>query len=95
LLNIRQEKSGASFAVKVAPRASQNKIAEVADGALKVRLTAPPVEGAANEALVKLLAKALGLAKSRVKVVQGHKSRDKRLLIEGLEPEEIARRLSL
>jgi uncharacterized protein (TIGR00251 family) len=95
LLDIRQEKNGASFAVKVAPRASHDKIDKIENGMLKVRLTAPPVEGAANQALVKLLAKALGLAKSKVKVIQGLKSRDKRLLIQDLEPAEVARRLGL
>jgi uncharacterized protein len=95
LLDIRQEKNGASFAVKVAPRASHNQIAQVADGVLKVRLTAPPVEGAANQALVKLLAKALGLAKSKVQVIKGHKSRDKRILVQDLEPSQISQLLDL
>ena len=95
MLDIKQEKDGASFAVKVAPRASQDKIDKVENGALKVRLTAPPVEGAANQALVKLLAKALGLAKGKVKVIKGQKSRGKRLLVEGLEPSQIIRLLGL
>jgi len=95
LLDIRQEKSGASFAVKVAPRASHNKISGVAGGALKVRLTAPPVDGAANQALVKLLAKALGLAKGKVRVIKGFKSRDKRILVEGLEPDQVTRLLDI
>ncbi|KMY67815.1 hypothetical protein AAU61_08070 [Desulfocarbo indianensis] len=93
MLEIRTEKGGASFWVKVSPRASQDKIAEVAQGALKVRLTAPPVEGAANQALVKLLAKALGLARGKVRVIKGHKSRDKRVLVEDLEPDQIIRLL--
>ena len=95
MLDIRQDKGGASFAVKVAPRASQNKISQIADGALKVRLTAPPVDGAANQALVKLLAKALGLSKSKVRVIKGFKSRDKRVLVEGLEPGQIIRLLDI
>lgn len=95
MLDIRQDKDGASFAVKVAPRASQNKISQIADGALKVRLTAPPVEGAANQALVKLLAKALGLPRSKVRVIKGFKSRDKRILVEGLEPGQIIRLLDI
>ena len=95
MLDIKQEKSGASFAVKAAPRASRNHISQVSEGALKVRLTAPPVEGAANQALVKLLAKALGLSKSKVQVIKGFKSRDKRVLVEGLEPNQIIRLLDL
>lgn len=95
MLDIRQEKNGASFAVKVAPRASHNKIAQIEDGVLKVRLTAPPVGGAANQALIKLLAKTLGLAKSQVQVIKGQKSRDKRILVQGLEPTQISRLLDL
>ena len=95
MLDIRQEKGGASFAVKVAPRASRNQISQVSEGALKVRLTAPPVDGAANQALVKLLAKTLGLPKSKVQVIKGFKSRDKRVLVEGLEPNQIIRLLDL
>jgi len=94
-LEIISEKGGASFWVKVSPRASQDKIAEVAEGALKVRLAAPPVEGSANQALVKLLAKALGVPKKSVQVASGHKSRNKRLWVEGLEPAEVAKRLGL
>lgn len=60
-----------------------------------MRLTAPPVEGAANQALVKLLAKALGLSKSKVQVIKGFKSREKRVLVEGLEPNQIIRLLDL
>jgi uncharacterized protein (TIGR00251 family) len=71
LLDIKQEKEGVSFAVKVAPRASRDQIEKVENSALKVRLTAPPVEGAANQALVKLLAKTLGLGKSKVQVIKG------------------------
>lgn len=95
MLDIKPEKDGASFAVKVAPRASHDKIDKVENGALKVRLTAPPVEGAANQALVKLLAKTLGLAKGKVKVVKGHKSRDKRVLAQGLAPEQVIKLLGL
>lgn len=70
--------------VRVAPRASRNGI-EGWDGAgrLKVRLTAPPVEGAANAALLELLAEALGVAKSRLAVVRGAKGRTKTVEIEG------------
>ena len=95
MLDIKPEKDGASFAVKVAPRASHDKIDKVENSALKVRLTAPPVEGAANQALVKLLAKTLGLAKGKVRVIKGHKTRDKRILVEGLEPGQVIQLLGL
>jgi hypothetical protein len=93
MLDIRTETDGASFAVQVAPRASREGLAGVHDGALKVRLTAPPVEGAANAALVRLVAKLLGVPKGAVRVAAGRRSRRKRLLVEGLAPAEVARRL--
>lgn len=84
-----------SLAVRVAPRASRNELAGVEAGALKVRLTAPPVEGAANQALVKLLAKTLGVAKGKVMVISGEHSRNKRVLVEGLGLDELRGRLGL
>ena len=63
--------------VRLQPRASANEIVGERNGALVVRVTAPPVDGKANEALIKLIAKRLGVAKSKVKIVQGESSRDK------------------
>ena len=65
-LHIREQDGAITFEVRVAPRASRNRVVGVQDGALKVALTAPPVDGAANEALKKLLAKSLGVSKSSV-----------------------------
>jgi uncharacterized protein (TIGR00251 family) len=71
-------KKGAALAVRVTPRASKNEIVEaLSDGTIKVRLTAPPVEGKANEALVKFLAQVLGVPASRIEVVAGASGRDK------------------
>jgi hypothetical protein len=95
MLACQPARGGCVFGVKVAPRASSNAIQGVDQSVLKVRLTAPPVEGAANQALVKLLAKALGVAKGRVQIVSGYKSRDKRVLVQGLEPAEVLSRLGL
>jgi uncharacterized protein (TIGR00251 family) len=69
-------------------------VAGVAGGALRVRLTAPPVDGAANEALVRFLADRLDLARGRVVLVSGHTGRDKVVEVAGLSPEEVARRLA-
>lgn len=71
------------FAVLVAPRASREAVIGVHDGALKVALTAPPVEGAANEALIAFLARALGVAKRSVRITSGASSRRKRLEVDG------------
>lgn len=71
-------KKGAALAVRVTPRASKNEIIEIlSDGTVKVHLTAPPVEGKANEALVKFIAGILDVAPSRVEVVAGNTGRDK------------------
>ena len=72
------------FTVRVQPRASRSAIEGVHGDALRVRLSAPPVDGAANEALVELLAKALGVAKRDVRVVAGAASRSKVIEVEGV-----------
>ena len=80
------EKDGAvTFQVRVAPRASRSKIAGEHDGALRVRLTAPPVDGAANEELVRLLARELKVRVSAVEIVSGHSSRTKSVLVRGAD----------
>ncbi|MFM1887159.1 MAG: hypothetical protein RL026_2316 [Pseudomonadota bacterium] len=76
--------------VFVQPRASRNEVAGRHGEALKIRLTAPPVEGAANEALVRFVAESLSLPRSAVSVVSGHASRRKRLAIEGADPVKVA-----
>jgi hypothetical protein len=88
-LRIREQDGAITFEVRVAPRASRNRILGVQEGALKVALTAPPVDGAANEALKKLLAKALGVAKSRVEIVRGDRARVKLLRVRGVGAGEV------
>lgn len=74
------------IAVRVTPRASKDEIVGWRDdGVLLVRLTAPPVEGAANEALCRLIARAVRVAPSRVSVVRGERSRDKVVAVEGFD----------
>jgi uncharacterized protein (TIGR00251 family) len=86
---------GATIAVRVQPRAGRDEIAGERGGALVVRLTAPPAEGRANEALCRLLARRLGVGRTRVTLVRGHRSRDKVVRIEGLTDGEAARALGL
>jgi len=90
-LAIEEESGRARFGVRVSPRASRDAILGVHDGALKVALTAPPVEGAANAALIALLAKALGVAKRAVTIVSGEASRQKRVEIEGVTASDVRR----
>ena len=76
------EKDGALiFTVRVVPRASKSEIVGEHDGALKVKLKSPPVDGAANAELIKLLAKTFGVAKSRIKIIGGETSKTKQVKI--------------
>lgn len=77
------------LAVRVVPRASRDAIEGEYQGALKVRLTAPPVEDRANEALRRLLAARLKVPVSAVRIVAGEKSRNKRVVIAGVSREQI------
>jgi uncharacterized protein (TIGR00251 family) len=92
-LKITEAKGGVTFAVRVVPRASRNEIVGVHGDALKVRLTAPPVEGRANEALVAFLAQRLGVRKSQVEIVAGATSRHKMIRVTGLLVQEMRERL--
>lgn len=89
MLELTSQEGGVSFPVRVSPRASREELGPVREGALCVRLCAPPVENAANQALVALVAKRLGVAKGRVRVLSGQKSRQKRVWVEGLAPEQV------
>jgi len=82
-LLVRQDAGAVTFGVRVQPRAKRDRIVGVHDGALKVALTAPPVEGAANEALVKLIARALGVSQRDVSILHGDSSRQKTLRVDG------------
>ena len=88
-LRIREQDGAVTFEVRVAPRASRNRVIGIQDGALKVALTAPPVDGAANEALRKLLAKALGVAKSEVEILRGDRARIKLLRVQGVRASDV------
>lgn len=88
-LRIREQDGAITFEVRVAPRASRNRVVGIQDGALKVALTAPPVDGAANEALKKLLAKALGVAKSDVEILRGDRARIKVLCVHGVSANDV------
>jgi len=80
----REEAGALVFSVRVAPRASRSAVLGVHEGALKVALTAPPVDGAANAALIAFLAKSLGVPKRDVIIEQGETSRSKRLRVAGV-----------
>ena len=79
--------------MKLQPRASANEIGTPLGDELKIRVTASPVDAAANEALLDLLAKTLGCARHRVELVRGRTSRNKSILLHGFEPGEIQAKL--
>jgi uncharacterized protein (TIGR00251 family) len=85
--------TGVRLRLRVLPRASRDEVAGVAGDAVRVRLTAPPVDGAANEALLRFLAGRLDLTRSAVTLVSGLTSRTKVVEVAGLTAEEAARRL--
>ena len=91
---IRGRSDGVYLSVKVQPRASKNEIVGRLGDELKIKVTAPPVDAAANDALEQLLAQRLGCPRGAVKIVRGHTSRHKTLRIHGMPAEEIARRLA-
>jgi len=78
------EETSVTFSIRVQPRASKDEIMRMEDGSLKIRLTAPPVDGVANEALVKFLAVQFDISRSRIEIVSGHTSRNKIVRIEGI-----------
>ncbi len=81
--------------MRVQPRASRTEVAGRHGSELRIRLTAPPVDGAANEALIRFLAEALGLARSEMLLVSGAGSRSKVVSARGLTPAEVAERLGV
>jgi hypothetical protein len=91
----QQSQPAATIKVRVQPRASRDEIMGYRGDALRVRVTAPPERGRANEAVIALLADALDVAKSRINIVRGTASREKLVMIESLTPEEVQRRLSV
>jgi len=88
----KDEAAAVTLSIRIQPRASKNEIVRREGGGLKIRLTAPPVDGAANEALTRFLADALSVPKSQVEIISGHTSRDKIVRIHGVN-ETDARRL--
>jgi uncharacterized protein (TIGR00251 family) len=77
--------------VRVIPRASKSEIVGEIDGSLKVRIASPPVDGAANEEVIKLLAKSFEVAKSALSIVSGATSKTKRVRVIGATPEQLQR----
>jgi len=88
LIKLTAKDDGISFAVRVQPRASKSGVAGELDGALKVRLAAPPVDGEANEELIRLLAKLFAVPRPQITLVSGQTSKTKLVRVGGISIEE-------
>jgi uncharacterized protein (TIGR00251 family) len=95
MIPIRDTPSGATFAVKVHPRAKKNAVTREVGDALKVLLTAPPVEGRANEACIEFFANLLKVPRSSITIASGQSSRTKVIRVAGLSAEEVRQRLGV
>ena len=91
---LRVQADGVLLSVKLQPRASANEIGDALGNELRIKVTAPPVDAAANEALVKLLAQHLDCPRNRIELVRGHTSRHKTIKLYGLAPEDVAKKLA-
>ena len=90
---LNADRDGVRVAVRLVPRAARDEVAGTRGGSLLVRVCAAPAENRANQALVRLLAKRLGVGRGRVELVSGRRSREKVLRVRGLSAAEVATRL--
>ena len=95
MLDIRPSQDGVVFKVRVRPRASKDQVAGLLEDAVKIRLTAPPVDGEANKALCAFLAKKLGVTRNQIDFVTGQTGRNKLVKVIGLSVESVLKALEL
>jgi uncharacterized protein (TIGR00251 family) len=93
-LQLGEQSGGVTIPIRAVPRAARNALDGVVEGALRVRLTAPPVEGAANKALIAFLAVVLGVPKREITIATGEQGRRKLVRVAGLTADEVRRRLA-
>jgi uncharacterized protein (TIGR00251 family) len=93
MFRVEEREGSVRFTVRAQPRASRTEIAGAYGDSVKIRLTAPPVEGAANAELIAFLAKKLGVPKSAVRVVKGERGREKVVEVDGRSAEDVGARL--
>lgn len=93
MITIRDSPAGATFSVKVHPRAKKNAITGEVGDALKVALTAPPLEGRANEACVAFFAELLNVSRSSVTIAAGQSTRNKVIRVAGVSAAQVEERL--
>jgi uncharacterized protein (TIGR00251 family) len=89
MIQFTEKDGNLTFNVRVVPRASKSEIVGEHDGALKIRLASPPVDGAANAELIKVLSKKLDVPKSEVEIISGQTSKQKQVRINGIDSKKL------
>ncbi|MBN2538458.1 MAG: YggU family protein [Deltaproteobacteria bacterium] len=89
MIPVGETTDGIVLNIRVIPRSSRCELAGIQGDALKLRITAPPVEGAANKECVRFLSGMLGIKKSQIKIIAGHKSKNKKVSISGITRKDI------
>ncbi len=90
---VRESPRGAVLSLRVIPRSSSNAVAGIHGDALKVRVTAPPVDSAANAEVTRFLAGVLGVSRGSVQLLRGDTSRQKQVLVAGMTAQQVVERL--
>lgn len=93
MIDIKETRTGVSIQVRVVPRAARTELAGIEQGTLKIRISAPPIEGRANGEVVSFLAKVLRISPSQIAIASGEKSRNKRVEIRNITALELQKRL--
>jgi hypothetical protein len=93
MITVRETQTGVVFEIRVVPRASRSEAAGIQGNALKLRITAPPVEGTANKECIRLLARVLGVKRAQVEILAGRTARTKTVAIAGIRAEAVAKLL--
>jgi uncharacterized protein len=91
---LKAHPEGTLLAIKAQPRASKNEIGEAIGAELKIKVTAPPVDSAANKAIIEFLAEKLNTPKSAISILRGETSRHKQILLRGVKPEQVEETLT-
>jgi uncharacterized protein len=90
---LRETPGGILLYIKLQPRASKNEIGEPFGDELKIKMTAPPVDAAANDALIELLAEKLACSRGRIEILRGQTSRHKSIMLRGFSPQDVFQKL--
>lgn len=94
MLKVDDATNGVIFGIKVTPKSSRNEMSGIYDGVLKVKIAAPAVGGVANRECIKFLAKSFGVKTSSLTIIRGEKSREKRIMVMGINKKDILKLIS-